>query len=98
MAKRGRPFFAKELGFKIIKNDLNKNRYGIVVNLKIDKRAVVRNKVRRRIREIIRLNDENFKQGFDVMILTRESIKGLKYKEIEEKLLGLFRKAKLIEH
>lgn len=96
VAKQGRSFFTHELGFKILKNNLDYNRYGIVINLKVDKRATVRNKIRRRIREIIRLNDKNFKQGFDIMILTRESVKDLKYKEIEEKLLGLFKKAKLI--
>lgn len=98
VAKSGRPFFARELGFKIIKNNLDKNRYGIVVNLKVDKRAVVRNKIRRQIKEIIRLNNENIKQGFDIMVLTRENIKDLKYKEIEEKLLNLFKKSKLIAH
>ena len=95
VAKSGQSFFARELGIKILRNNLKNNRYGIVVSLKIDKRAVVRNKIRRRIREIIRLNEKNFKQGFDVMILTRESIKDLKYKEIEVKLFSLFKKAGL---
>lgn len=108
VAKRGKPFFVRELGFKILNNNLNKNRYGIVVSLKTDKRAVVRNKIRRRICEIIReFEDENFmpkddhpraeKQGFDVMILVQESIKDLKYKEVEEKLGFLFRKTGLIK-
>jgi ribonuclease P protein component len=63
--------------------------------LEIDKRAVVRNKIRRQIKEIIRLNDKNLKQGFDLMFLVRESVKELKYKEMEQKLLGLFKKAGL---
>ncbi|MBU4360887.1 ribonuclease P protein component [Candidatus Parcubacteria bacterium] len=93
VAKKGRSFFTKEFGFKIIKNNLSKNRYGIVVNLKVDKRAVARNKIRRRIKEIVRLNDEKLKQGFDVMILTRELVKELSYQEIKSKLLDLFKKA-----
>jgi len=97
VAKQGRPFFARELGFKMIKNNLKSNRYGIVVNLKVDKRAVKRNKIRRRIREIIRLNDKDFKQGFDIMILTKESAKELKYSEIKEKLMKLFKKANLLK-
>lgn len=96
VAKQGRPFFTRELGFKMIKNNLKNNRYGVVVNLKVDKRAVKRNKIRRRIREIIRLNDKDFKQGFDIMILTKESVKKLGYSEIKEKLLGLFSKANLV--
>jgi len=96
VAKFGRLFFVKELGFKVVRNSLQRNRYGIVVSLKIDKRATVRNRIRRQIREIIRLNDKNFKQGFDVMVLTREGVKELNYKEIEAKLVRLFRKAGLL--
>jgi ribonuclease P protein component len=94
-AKFGQPFFASELGFKVIKNNLTKNRYGIVVSLEIDKRATVRNQIRRRIKEIARLQDKNLKQGFDLMFLVRVSVKGLKYKKIEEKLNFLFKKAGL---
>ncbi len=95
VAKFGQPFFVKELGFKSIKNNLSQNRYGLVVSLKIDKRATERNKIRRRLREIIRLHDKNLKQGFDVMILVRESVKELNYKQMEEKLLELFGKARI---
>jgi len=97
VAKSGRPFFARELGFKILKNNLNYNRYGIVVNLKVDKRAVVRNKIRRRIKEIIRLQHSNLSQGFDLMFLTRESVKELKYAEIKEELIKLFKKARILK-
>jgi ribonuclease P protein component len=96
VAKFGQPFFAPEFGFKMIKNNLEKNRYGIVVPVVIDKRATVRNQIRRRIKEVARLQDKNLKQGFDLMFLVRESVKDLKYKEIEMKLIGLFKKAGLL--
>jgi len=96
VAKIGQPFFASEFGFKIVKNNMEKNRYGIVVPVAIDKRATARNQIRRRIKEIARLQDKNLKQGFDLMFLVRESVKDLKYKEMEEKLIGLFRKAGLL--
>jgi len=97
VAKSGRPFFAHEFGFKILENNLDYNRYGIVINLKVDKRAVVRNKIKRRIKEIIRLNEKDFQKGYNVMILTREFVKELDYKEIEEKLLKLFKKAGVLK-
>ncbi len=96
VAKFGRPFFVKELGFKIIKNNLDKNRYGIVVPLVIDKHATVRNKLRRRIKETIRLYNSKLKQGFDLMFLVRESVKELKYKEMGKRLTELFNKAGLL--
>ncbi len=96
VAKTGQPFFVSELGFKLCKNNLKYNRYGIVVNTKIDKRAVVRNKIQRRIKETIRSQDKNLAQGFDLMFLVRESVKKLNYSEIENRLLKLFKKAKLL--
>ena len=96
VAKIGQPFFAPELGFKITKNNLGKNRYGIVIPTVIDKRATVRNTIRRRIKEVARLADPNLKQGFDLMFLVRESVKDLKYQEIEGKLVVLFKKAGIL--
>lgn len=97
VAKTGQPFFVSELGFKKIPNNLKHNRYGIVVNTKIDKRAVVRNKIRRRIKEIIRLNHKDLQQGFDLMFLVRESVKELDYKDIKERLISLFKKSGLLK-
>lgn len=93
VAKNGRPFFASELAIKILANNLEYNRYGIVVNTKVDKRAVVRNKIQRRFRDILRINQENLKTGFDILILTKPEIKKLDYKEIKDKLEKLFIKA-----
>ena len=95
VAKNGRSFFVKEFGFKIIKNNLNKSRFGIVVSLKTDKRAVVRNKIRRRLRDIIQANNQNLKNGFDVMFLTRETVKELKFNKMKDKTNYLFKKADL---
>mgnify|MGYP005631226767 CR=1 FL=1 len=96
LAKKGQSFFTQEFGFKILKNNLKHNRYGIVVNLKVDKRAVVRNKIRRRMRDIIKKHEKDLKQGFDVMILTREQTKNLDFQEIKEKMESLFKKAKIL--
>src|SRR3989339_1763735 len=95
VAKNGQPFFATEFGFKIIKNNLSYNRYGIVISTTIDKRAVVRNKIRRRIKESIILYDKDLKKGFDLMFLVRESVKELNFSQIKAKIEYLFKKARL---
>jgi ribonuclease P protein component len=46
-------------------------RIGIIVSKKVAKKAVIRNKVRRRIREIYRLNREDMPQGEMVVIARR---------------------------
>lgn len=52
------------------KNGTAGNRIGITVGKKVG-HAVVRNRVRRRLREIYRLNEEQFRRGIDVVVVAR---------------------------
>lgn len=93
----GRSFFVKELGVKAAKNNLEVSRFGIVVGTKIHKKAVKRNLIKRRLRHIIQKNLPLIRTGFDVVILTRPEILGLKYKEMAERLETIFKKLSLYE-
>lgn len=73
----------------------NKNRIGITVSTKIGK-AVVRNHIRRRIRAIYRLNEENFKRGYDIVIVARQKCRFAEYADIEKDFLNLSSKLKLL--
>lgn len=66
-------------------------RIGFSVSKKIGK-AVVRNKVKRRLREVCRLNEKIFPQGFDLIIVARVRIKTASYSIIEKSLLDSIRK------
>lgn len=59
------------------KNDLDRNRYGITVSKKVGN-SVVRHRVTRLIRESIRLNVEKFENGYDIVIIARNTAKGRK--------------------
>jgi ribonuclease P protein component len=70
-------------------------RFGLIVSRKIDKRAVRRNRIKRRLREIIRtrlLTPEN--QGVldcgVVVIVVRSGILEASYQQIQEKLVQCF--------
>lgn len=52
------------------KNRLGRNRTGFTVSLKLGK-AVRRNRARRRLREVCRLNAPALKQGWDVVVVAR---------------------------
>lgn len=78
-------------------NHLSHSRFGIVIGLKVAKRANVRNRLRRQIREIIRNELGNIKKGFDVMILGKKSALELEYSDLEKEILGLFKKIGLQE-
>ena len=52
------------------KNRLGINRVGVTVGKKLG-HAVVRNRVRRRLREIYRLNESQFTPGWDIVVVAR---------------------------
>jgi ribonuclease P protein component len=71
----------KELVFRILPNGLDISRYGIVVSRNVGK-AVVRNKVKRRLREILR--KITLRPGFDVVVIARASASEAKYSEMKK--------------
>lgn len=52
------------------RNGLQENRIGITVSKKLG-HAVVRNRVRRRLRECYRLNEARFQPGWDIVVVAR---------------------------
>lgn len=68
------------------------NRFGIVTSKKIGN-AVVRNRAKRQIREIIKNNLEKIPNSFDVVVVARFNIKEAGFAVIEKDFLRLMRKA-----
>jgi ribonuclease P protein component len=62
-----------------VRNGLESNRYGIVASKKVGN-AVVRNRAKRRLRELIRKLE--IKTGFDVVIIARAKIHTAIFQEI----------------
>ena len=94
--KQGKYYHQDFIGFKINKNNLEFSRFGFIVSLKISKKAVVRNKIRRQLNEIIRLKLKEIKSGFDIVILTQPEIIGKSYQDIEKNLVDLLKRAKVL--
>lgn len=67
-------------------------RFGIAVTSRIGK-AVVRNRIKRILREIIRKNVNNLHGGFDTAVVARGKILLSPFQEIEKELLNLLKKA-----
>lgn len=85
----------KFLAIKFLKNNLSVSRFGILVGEKVSKKATERNKVKRRIREVLRLKLKQIKPGFDVIVFTKKEIVAKTYQEIDEAVDRIFRKAGL---
>ncbi|MGC9048953.1 MAG: ribonuclease P protein component [Patescibacteria group bacterium] len=97
VAKHGQSVFSRELGLKWIKNNLSVSRFGIIVSLKVSKKAVIRNKLKRRLRAIIQQNLETIKTGFDIIILSNPEIKKLNFTKLKRRLEMLLKRARLIK-
>ncbi len=72
------------------------NRLGITVSAKLG-HAVVRNRVRRRLREIFRLNQPKLKQGYDMILVARGRSVNASYREIDRAFLSVCGKLDLLE-
>ena len=62
------------------------NRLGYTVSVKLG-HAVVRNRVRRRLREIYRLNAPRLRQGHDIVIVARSRAVGSEYRKLNAAFL-----------
>lgn len=72
----------------IKKNNLNISRFGIAVPKKIGN-AVVRNKIKRQIKDIIDKNELNILPSMDYVIIMRKEILDSNYQKIREKLISI---------
>jgi len=66
------------------------SRFGISVKKALGG-AVVRNRIRRRIREILRRNQTEIPQGWDIVIHPRSSVARAEFAPLEAELLRLLR-------
>ncbi len=93
---KGRGVFDVRCGLKFRKNGLDLSRFAVVAGTKVSKNAVVRNRVRRQIREVIRLRLAEIRPGFDVMVLVRKEAVGSPYEELEKRLVATLKKAGIL--
>jgi len=93
--KQGKSFKEKGLIFRLAKNNLPVARFGFVVSLKVSKKASLRNKIRRRLRAIIKTRLPQTKTGFDIVLIVSEDLVNKSFQEIAEIVDSLCKKAKI---
>lgn len=79
---------------KALPNELELNRYGFITSRKVGK-AVVRNKVKRRMREVARLAPT--KPGWDLIFVAHSEAATARHQDIEAAMKGLLQRAHLLE-
>ena len=78
------------------RNRGGENRLGYTVSAKLG-HAVVRNRIRRRLREIYRLNSPHLKSGWDIVIVARAKCIDAQYSRIEKAFLDACAKLGLVK-
>jgi len=94
ISKKGNLVAGNFIFLKFTKNNLDINRFAFAVGLKISKKAVLRNKIKRRLRESIKENLLKLKTGSDFLIVARPRIIKEGYRAIKKELEALFKKIK----
>ncbi|NIM47405.1 MAG: ribonuclease P protein component [Candidatus Aenigmarchaeota archaeon] len=95
--KKGKFFSNSDLAINFISNHLSISRVAIIISKKLLKKAIQRNRLRRQIREAIRLNFLKIKPGFDLAILLRKDISSWDFKKIESRLIETLKKTGLLK-
>lgn len=87
----------KVLQIRASKKSLEISRFTVVASLKVDKWATKRNHLKRQLREVVRLNLDKIKVGYDFVIIALRPALKLEYQQLEESLLALLQSLKLLK-
>lgn len=77
------------------RNRAGLNRVGITVSKKLG-HAVVRNRIRRRLREIYRLNEAKFQPGWDIVVVARSRAVEAPFARLTDSYLALAARAGIL--
>ena len=95
---KGKSFSGRGIGLKVVRNDLGAPRIGFVVSTKVAKRAVVRNVIKRRMREASRAYLPKLDpQGVDAALIARAEAVKMTFAEIKDSIRMLLEKSGLMK-
>ena len=92
--RTGRSQADRRLVLYKLKNGTDKNRLGISVSKKVGN-SVVRHRVKRLVKEAYRLEEENYRTGYDLIFVARAGAKDSSFNEIASSVKGLCRRMHL---
>lgn len=77
-------------------NGLDYCRFAVIVSNKISKKATERNKVRRRIKAVLKENLSKFSGNYDIVITVLSPLTQLDFTQLRENFINLLKKIRLL--
>jgi ribonuclease P protein component len=96
--KIGKVKFATGYVLKYAQNELDYSRFGIIVGLKVAKKAVVRNRIKRKIRGMLEACHSKIRPGFEIVIICTNKLIEFKNEPLNNELMLLFKKSGLYKN
>ncbi len=93
--KKGRVFYSENLSLRILKKNSNINRFAVIVSKKVSNKATKRNKLKRRLRELLKKYENRLPKGVDMVIYTKKELLELNFKELEKNIKKILTKIKI---
>ena len=88
--KKGKNYWNRNLVLYKRKNGLGYSRIGFSITKKFGN-SVERNRAKRRLKEICRLNFHNIENGYDIIIIPKKNVMYINYKQLERARLHIFK-------
>ena len=95
--KKGKKLKEDFLILAIAKNNLNRARFGFIVSQKVSKKAAIRNKIKRRLREITQTKLNKIQKGIDIVFVALPGLEKKDFWEIKKITNKLFQKTKCLK-
>lgn len=77
---------------RVLPNNLAITRAAVIISKKVDKRATVRNRCRRRLQEALRLQFPRLTPGFDILVYIRKDLRELSSVSLIDELKNSLRR------
>jgi ribonuclease P protein component len=93
--KSGEHFSGEHMVLYLVSSKTKSIKVGLAVTKKVGK-AVVRNRIRRQLREIIKKRVPSLKQNYNIIVVARDNITSASFETLTNEFSKLIKKANLI--
>ncbi|MDP2930737.1 MAG: ribonuclease P protein component [bacterium] len=94
--KKGSGFSSRFLAVRFVGNAFSFSRFGFLASGKIFKKAVIRNAIRRKLKEALRFQLPTVALSIDVVLIARKGIEDRSYQELKDIVFFVLKGARIL--